>query len=122
MISGDVCSASKICIHLPDRLYSGDIKFKEMKSYTASRLSEGNKTFPIKILIDERGVTLKHPGVFSGQEKTIPFSRVSSVDTDCPLVGFSTISIQTTGEGKIEAHGFTKSEVTEMKEMILKNI
>ena len=93
-----------------------------MKSYTASRLSEGNKVFPIKILIDKRGVTLKHPGVFSGQEKTIPFSRVSSVDVDCPLIGFSTIMIQTTGEGKIDAHGFTKSEVTEMKDLILEKI
>ncbi len=93
-----------------------------MKTYTASRLSEGNKVFPIKILIDERGVTLKHPGVFSGQEKTIPFSRISSVDVDCPLVGFSTIMIQTTGEGKIDAHGFTKNEVKEMKKMILENI
>ena len=93
-----------------------------MISYTASRLSEGNKVFPIKIHIDDQGVTLKHPGVFSGQEKTIPFSRVSSVDTDCPLVGFSTIIIQTSGDGKIEAHGFTKSEVTEMKKLILKNI
>ncbi len=93
-----------------------------MKNYTASRLSEGNKVFPITLQIDDLGVTLKHPGLFSGQEKTIPFSRVSSVDVDCPLVGYSTIMIQTTGEGKIAAHGFTKSEVVEMKKMILEKI
>lgn len=93
-----------------------------METYTASRLSEGNKVFPIKIVINQLGVTLKHPGIFSGQEKTIPFSRVSSVDVDCPLVGFSTIIIQTTGEGKINAHGFTKNEVNEMKKLILENI
>ncbi|MEO6730210.1 MAG: PH domain-containing protein [Ferruginibacter sp.] len=93
-----------------------------METYTASRLSEGNKVFPIKIVINQLGVTLKHPGIFSGQEKTIPFSRVSSVDVDCPMVGFSTIIIQTTGEGKINAHGFTKSEVIEMKKLILENI
>ena len=93
-----------------------------MTKYSAARLSEGNKVFPIQILIDEKGVTLKHPGLFSGQEKTIPFSRISSVDVECPLVGFSTIIIQTTGEGKIEAHGFTKSEVVEMKKMILEKI
>jgi len=44
------------------------------------------------------------------------------VDVDCPLVGYSTIIIQTTGEGKIDAHGFTKSEVIEMKKMILEKI
>lgn len=90
-----------------------------MNSFTASRLSEGNKVFPIEINIDKVGVTLKHPGLFSGQEKTIPFNSVSSVDVDCPLVGFSTIIIETTGEGEIYAHGFTKSEVKEMKDMIL---
>ena len=93
-----------------------------MKSYTASRMSEGNKVFPIKILIDEIGVTIHHPGLFSGQEKTIPFSRVSSVDVDSPLVGFSSIIIHTTGEGKIDAHGFTKNEVMEMKQLILEKI
>jgi uncharacterized membrane protein YdbT with pleckstrin-like domain len=93
-----------------------------MKTYTASRLSSGNKMFPIKLQIDDLGVTLKHPGVFSGQEKTIPFSRVSSVDVDCPFIGYSTIMIQTTGEGQIAAHGFTKAEVIEMKKIILEKI
>ncbi|MDO9376271.1 MAG: PH domain-containing protein [Ferruginibacter sp.] len=93
-----------------------------MKTYTASRLSEGNKVFPIKISIDEIGITVNHPGLFSGQEKTIPFSRVSSVDVDSPMVGYSTITIQTTGEGRIEGHGFTKTEVVEMKELILDKI
>src|SRR6187399_2618453 len=64
-------------------------------------------------------VTLKPPGIFSGQEKTISFKRISSVDVDCSLVDFSTITIQTTGAGKINACGFTKSEVAEMKKIIL---
>lgn len=93
-----------------------------METFVASRLSEGNKTFPIKIIIDTTGVTLKHPGLFSGQEQTVPFSRISSVDVDSPLVGYSTIIINTTGQGKIEAHGFTKAEVTAMKKMILDKI
>ena len=62
------------------------------------------------------------PGLFSGNEKTIPFNRVSSVDIDCPMVGYSTIIINTTGEGDIRAHGFTKEEVTRMKAMILEKI
>ena len=62
---------------------------------------------------------MKVPGLFSGNEKTIPFARISSVDIDCPLVGYSTIIIETTGEGNIQAHGFTKAEVMRMKAMIL---
>ena len=93
-----------------------------MNKYIASRLSNGNKLFPPTITIDENKVTLKLPGFFSGNEKAIPFSRISSVDIDCPFIGFSTITIQTTGEGNIKAHGFTKNEVMEMKELILNKL
>lgn len=90
-----------------------------MKTYTASHLSEGNKIFACKITIDDKGVTLKVPGFLSGKETTVLFNHISSVDIESPMIGFSTIFIETTGEGKITAHGFTKAEVTEMKEMIL---
>jgi hypothetical protein len=90
-----------------------------MQEYIASRLSEGNKLYPAHIIIDDRGVTLKLPGFFSGKETTILFSSISSVDIETPLVGYSTIGIETKGEGKIIAHGFTKAEVTEMKQDIL---
>ncbi|MEO8147942.1 MAG: PH domain-containing protein [Bacteroidia bacterium] len=90
-----------------------------MEKFTASRLTSGNKMFPLVITIDEIGVTLKMPSLFSGSEKTIPFSRISSVNIDCPLIGFSTIIIETTGEGSIRAHGFTKKEVLKMKELML---
>jgi hypothetical protein len=90
-----------------------------MQEFTASRLSSGNKLYPPHIIIDDRGVTLKSPGFFSGKETTILFSSISSVDIETPLVGFSTISIETKGESKIPIHGFTKAEVTEMKQLIL---
>ena len=93
-----------------------------METFIASRLTDGNRIFPSKIVIDEQSVTFKVPGLFSGNEKTIPFNRISSVDIDCPLVGFSTIIIETTGEGNVRAHGFTKTEVKRMKELILAKI
>lgn len=93
-----------------------------METFTAARLTQGNRIFPSKVIIDEQGVTLKVPSLFSGNEKTIPFSRISSVDIDCPMVGYSTIIINTTGEGNIRAHGFTKAEVLRMKTMVLEKI
>lgn len=90
-----------------------------MKSYSASRLTNGNGIFPSRIIIDDSTVTFKIPSLFSGKETTIPFSRISSVNIDSPFIGFSTIIIETTGEGQIIAKGFTKSEVIEMKEFIL---
>lgn len=93
-----------------------------METFTASRVSEGNRIFPSKITIDELGVTLKIPNFFSGNVKTIPYRRIASVDIDYPFVGYSTIIIETTGEGSIMAHGFTKKEVIRMKELILAKI
>lgn len=93
-----------------------------MEIFIASRLTAGNKLFPAEIIIDQDGVTLKIPGLFSGNEKTIPYTRISSVDINCPFIGYSTISIETTGEGSIQAHGFTKSEVTRIKELILAKV
>jgi uncharacterized membrane protein YdbT with pleckstrin-like domain len=93
-----------------------------MEIFIASRLTAGNKIFPDQIIIDQDGVTLKIPGLFSGNEKTIPFTRISSVNIVCPFIGFSTISIETTGEGSIKAHGFTKSEVSRIKELILAKV
>lgn len=93
-----------------------------MEIFIASRLTSGNKLFPAEIIIDQDGVTLKIPGLFSGNEKTIPYTRISSVDIGCPIIGYSTVSIETTGEGSIKAHGFTKSEVTRIKGLILAKI
>ena len=94
----------------------------EPQTYTASRLTEGNKLFPAKIILEDNGVTFKVPSFFSGEETTIPYSRISSVNVNSPFVGYSDIIIETTGEGKIQVHGFTKDEVTEMKQFILQKI
>jgi len=93
-----------------------------METFIASRLTAGNKIFPSIITIDQQGVTLKIPGLFSGNEKTVPYTRIASVDIICPFIGYSTISIETTGEGNIKAHGYTKSAVVRMKELILAKI
>jgi len=94
----------------------------QFKTFVASRLTEGNRLFPSKIEIDELGVTLLAPGLFSDSEKTVPFSRIASVDIDTPLVGFSSITIQTTGEDQFRLNGFTAAEVKEMKAILIKKI
>ena len=67
-------------------------------------------------------MTIKNPSLFSGTESTIPFSRIASVNIDCPFAGFSTIIVKTTREGEIRALGFLKREVVEMKGIILGKI
>jgi len=94
-----------------------------MKKFTASRLLEGNRLFPNEITIGTSGVTMKVPGLFSSKEETIPFTKISSVNIDCPMFGFSSITITTnTEDGEITSSGFLKEEVVEMKSLILREI
>ncbi|MBC7383370.1 MAG: PH domain-containing protein [Bacteroidia bacterium] len=93
-----------------------------METYTASRLTGGNEIFPAQIILDETSVTLNDPGLFNGIEKTVPYGKIASVDVEIPLIGFSTIIIETSGEGSIKMHGFTKDEVTKIKKTILEKM
>ena len=76
-----------------------------MERFTASRLTAGNRIFPAQLQIDETGVTLKQPSLFSRKETTVPYSRIASVNIECPAVGFSTIYIQTTGYREFVTRG-----------------
>lgn len=83
----------------------------------ASRISEGNKIFPAEIHVETTGVTIKIPGLFSGESKHFDFQHIASVDIETPLIGYSTITIYAGGT-QMSAHGFTKSEVKQVKEAI----
>lgn len=89
-----------------------------MKIYTASRLSSGNKLFPTELSLDDYALTIKHPGVYNSKSQTVYFKNVSSITIDSPLIGFSTITISTNGDGTLVADGFTKKEVNEIKTLI----
>ena len=93
-----------------------------MPTFYASRLTQGNELFRAQIRIDGSGVHFRLPGFFSGQERSIPFRHVSSVQIDCPFIGYSTIVIQTTGQDCLTVHGFTSYEVKKMRELILNNV
>ena len=93
-----------------------------MREFTANRLSGGNKIFPAEIKIDNFGVTLKIPGVFSGNEKSLGFHQISSVKIDSPLIGFSKITFDTIGWDRIVAEGFEKSDADEIKHLVQQGI
>jgi hypothetical protein len=83
----------------------------------ASRLSAGNKLFPNEIHLESNGITVKIPGLFSGESKHFDFVHIASVDIYTPMIGFSTITIYAGGT-EIAAHGFTKEEVEQVKKEI----
>ncbi|WP_333601490.1 SHOCT domain-containing protein [Flavobacterium sp.] len=87
--------------------------------FTASRLSSGNKIFPAEIYLEPTGITIKIPGLFSGETKQFDFNHIASVEIDTPLIGFSSITIFAGGT-MMAANGFTKAEVKQIKEGIEK--
>jgi len=89
-----------------------------MKTFTASRLSDDNGLFPCKIIVSGNKITVRIPGFFNNQDKDISFDKISEVSVETPLIGYSTVTFYTTGIGVVAAHGFTKSEVKEIKRLI----
>ena len=87
--------------------------------FTASRLSSGNKIFPAEIYLESTGVTIKFPGLFSGETKHFDYEHIASVDIDTPLIGYSSITIFAGGT-EMAASGFTKADVKQIKEGIEK--
>ena len=87
--------------------------------FTASRLSAGNKIFPDEIYLEPNGISIKIPGLFSGETKQFDFNHIASVEIDTPLIGYSSITIFAGGT-MMSANGFTKAAVKQIKEGIEK--
>ncbi|CAN5754234.1 hypothetical protein BH11BAC4_BH11BAC4_13940 [soil metagenome] len=88
----------------------------EEKFFKAARLSEGNKLFPAEIHIEDNEIMLKIPGFFSGKSRHIVYQQIEGVNIDTPMIGYSTITFVVGGE-RIVAHGFTKNEAKEIKQI-----
>ena len=88
------------------------------KTFTASRISEGNVLFPPTIVFDDNVVTVRCPFIYSGKSTYIPYSCISSVHIETPIIGFSTISFYAFGN-QVSIHGFLKSETIEMRQIII---
>ena len=86
----------------------------QIMKFTASRLSSGNKIFPSEIYLEPTGITIKIPGLFSGETKQFDFNHIASVEIDTPLIGYSSITIFAGGT-MMSANGFTKAEVKQIK-------
>lgn len=85
--------------------------------FTASRLSEGNKVFPAEIYLEDNSIEIKVPGLFSGDSKYLNYEDITAIEVDSPMIGFSTLRLFHNGN-KVEIHGFSKSDVKEIRRII----
>ena len=80
-----------------------------MSTYTASRISEGNKLFPPSIETGELGLTVKFPSLFKGKKQFVSYDNISSIKYDAPLVGFTKLHIIINGK-TTTVEGFYKGD------------
>ena len=64
---------------------------------------------------------LKFPGFFSGKSRHIVYQQIEGVNIDTPMIGYSTITFVVGGE-KLVGHGFTESDVNEIKQICSEKI
>lgn len=84
------------------------------RNITASRISEGNKIFPPSITIEDNGLRIKFPGLFSGKEEFVSYEDISSISYDAPMVGLTKLTLNIRGQ-VTTVEGFYKNDVKEIK-------
>ena len=68
------------------------------------------------IVLEKNGLTIKEGGIIK-KGNFFPYSSITNVSVDCPLVGFGTITFYQ-GYRKIEAYGFTRGQAKEVQEVV----
>ena len=91
---------------------------QEHQVFQASRLTRGNRIFPVRIEITPDRVSRIKPSWVSRDEISISIKNVSSVSIQTGLM-FSTIRIDSTGGTvAIESHGHTKADAERIRDLI----
>jgi hypothetical protein len=88
------------------------------ESFSASRLTEGNRVFPTRIEVGPDRVTRIKPRLMGSTEESIAIPNVASVQIETGVV-FSDIRIDSTGgTNPIVSHGHTKGDARRIRELI----
>ena len=88
------------------------------ESFSASRLTRGNRIFPTRVEVSPDRVARIKPRLVGSTEESIAISNVASVQISTGLL-FSDIRIDSTGgSNPIESHGHTKGDARRIRELI----
>ena len=88
------------------------------ESFSASRLTDGNRVFPTRIEVGPDRVTRIKPRLLGSTEESIAIPNVASVHIETGVV-FSDIRIDSTGgTNPILSHGHTKGDARRIRELI----
>ena len=88
------------------------------ESFSASRLTKGNRIFPTRIEVSPDRVTRIQPRLLGSTEESIAIPNVASVQIATGVL-FSDIRIDSSGGANpIESHGHTKGDARRIRELI----
>ena len=88
------------------------------ESFSASRLTQGNRVFPTRIEVGPDRVTRIKPRLMGSTEESIAIPNVASVQIETGVM-FSDIRIDSTGgSNPIVSHGHTKGDARRIRELI----
>ncbi|MGD0169982.1 MAG: hypothetical protein ABSE54_09700 [Smithella sp.] len=90
----------------------------EKHIFTASRLTSGNRIFPVRIEVNQSRVTRIKPRLFGSNEESIAVAKVASVNIQTGLI-WSEIRIDSTGgSNPIVSHGHRKDDARAIRDLI----
>jgi len=86
--------------------------------FTASRLTSGNRLFPVRIEVNQNRVTRLKRRLFGSNEESIAIQKVASVNIQTGLL-WSDIRIDSAGgSDPIVSHGHRKEDARAIRDLI----
>ena len=90
----------------------------EKQIFVASRLTKGNRIFPVRIEVNQSRVTRIKPRLFGSSEESIAVDKVASVNIQTGLI-WADIRIDSTGgSNPIVSHGHRKNDARAIRDLI----
>ena len=89
-----------------------------MQTFTSSRLSSGNAFYPSEVIIEDTYVMFRKPGLIAATEKTFKYDKISSIEVNSPLIGFTKVKICSFGFDSMLIEGLERAEAEEIRRII----
>ena len=85
--------------------------------FRASRLTKGNRIFPVYFVVTQTSVTKTQPQWIGQNEESVHIAHVSSIEVDTDII-WSTLHIETSGHNPMICKGLRKGDAVKLKHMI----
>jgi len=85
--------------------------------FRTSRLTRGNRIFPVYFVVSQTSVTKTQPQWIGKNEESVHIAHISSIEVDTDVI-WSTLHIETSGHNPMICKGLKKGDAVKLKQMI----